>query len=87
MPKTTVGRAMEQIQDMEERIAITRALIGYLRTRYLSRDSMMATSKITNKGKPVSEASIRVYVEELEEAVEEADRTVKHIERRELEDG
>jgi hypothetical protein len=70
--KKTVGDALQQIKELEQRAAIQRTLVTILRSRYLPSDaSPQPSAQIPCNGAPVNVEIIEEVVEELEDGVEE----------------
>jgi hypothetical protein len=82
--KKTVGQAMQEVRELNERAAVNRALASYLRTRYLPRDAIGAQSKIQCLGSPVSEPVLEEMAAELEEGAKEMDGVAKSYEQTEF---
>jgi len=72
--KKTLGEAMEEVTELEQKAAVQEVLANYLRGRYLSRDSVQALSRIDCNGAPVQEVVVEAMAIELEEGVEEMRR-------------
>ena len=75
---------MREVQSLQHRAAIQKALVGILRGRYLSRDSLPASAKIVCEGAPVPEEVIEDFVEELEDGAVEMDKASKVYLREEV---
>jgi len=65
--KKTIGQAIQEVRELEERAAVLRIMSGYLRTKYLPRDAISAQAKIACNGSPVSEAMVEEIAAELDE--------------------
>ena len=85
--KKTLGQVMQEIQELEERSAVHKALSSYLRTRYLPRDSISAQAKISCAHGAVSEGILNEVAQELEEGAEEMDNTLRAYKAEEVNDG
>jgi uncharacterized protein YaaN involved in tellurite resistance len=73
----TVGQVLNEVKELNERIAVHEALSSYLRTRYLPRDSMASQAKLVCDYGPVSEAMVEEVAQELEEAATEMRKSLK----------
>lgn len=70
--KKTVGDALQQIAELEQRAAVQRTLVTILRSRYLPSDaSPIPPAQIPCNGAPVDPLLIEEVVDEMEEGVEE----------------
>ena len=86
MPNT-VGETMAQVREMEGRAAVKRALAGYLRMRYVSRDSTTAVAQVRGPdGSAVSEEVIESEARSLESEAKEIETAVKAAKATELSD-
>ena len=75
--KKTIGDALSDVQDLKQRAAVQRALVSMLRSRYLPRDGIPEPqAHIACDGAPVSYELIEEIVYELEEGIEEMEKTV-----------
>lgn len=75
---TTIGETVTQLHELEERVAVKRAIASYLRTRYLSRDSTPAQSRILCKGdRVVSESVVEDEARAIEEDAADIEKSVK----------
>jgi hypothetical protein len=83
--RKTVGSAIQEVRELHERIAVTRVLASYLRTRYLPRDAVPSPAKIPCQGSNVSHPMIEEMAQELEEGVAEMEKAVRAYEQQELE--
>ena len=74
----TVGETIAQVREMEGRAAVKRALAGYLRMRYVSRDSAAAVAQVRGPdGSAVSEEVIETEARSLEAEAKEIEQAVK----------
>lgn len=82
--KKTIGQAFQEVRGLYERAAVNRALAGYLRTKYLPRDSLSAQGKLQCLGSPVSESVLEEMAAELEEGARELEGGAKSYEQSEM---
>ena len=83
--KKTIGQAIQEVRELDERASVLRVIAGYLRTKYLPRDAISAQGKIACNGSPVSEAMIEEVAVEFEDEAKELEKTVKAYESQEIE--
>jgi len=67
----TIKDALDEVKSLKERAAVQLSLVGYLRGRYLPRDSMPSQAKIPCEGAPVREFMVEEIACELEESANE----------------
>jgi hypothetical protein len=84
--KKTVGVAIQEVREMQERIAVTRALSSYIRTRYLPRDAQPVPVRLPCQGSYVSEAMLEEVAQELEESATNLEKTIKTYEQQEFDE-
>ncbi len=75
--KKTIGQAMQEVHELDERASVHMALASFLHTRYLPRDSMEAQAQIQCSSGAVSEAMIEEVAQELEEGADEMKKAMK----------
>ena len=85
--KKTVGDMLQEISELEQRVAIQQQLVLILRSRYLPRDSSPdPAAQIPCNGAPVSTDVIEEVVEELEDGIEEMRKAVNAFKAEEVQD-
>lgn len=85
--KKTVGDMLQEISELEQRVAIQQQLVLILRSRYLPRDSSPdPAARIPCNGAPVSTDVIEEVVEELEDGIEEMRKAVNAFKAEEVQD-
>ena len=85
--KKTVGDMLQEISELEQRVAIQQQLVLILRSRYLPRDSSPdPAARIPCNGAPVSIDVIEEVVEELEDGIEEMRKAVNAFKAEEVQD-
>lgn len=85
--KKTVGDMLQEISELEQRVAIQQQLVLILRSRYLPRDSSPdPAARIPCNGAPVSTDVIEEVVEELEAGIEEMRKAVNAFKAEEVQD-
>ena len=79
----TLQDKIKETRDLEETIAVKRALVAYLRTRYLPSDARPKPFQIECKGSPVSIEVIQKIHDQLDaeadEAFDELNALVKEV--------
>jgi len=60
---------MDKVNEANEEVAIDKALLSLLSTKFISTDGIPPESKIRNGDTPVSEASVELYVYKLEQRI------------------
>jgi hypothetical protein len=74
----TLGDQLIQIREMKERAVVLRTLSGYLRLRYIARDSTPAVAHMkAEDGSPVSEAVIETIAIDLEKEAGSLEKGVR----------
>lgn len=85
--KKTVGDMLQEISELEQRVAVQQQLVLILRSRYLPRDSSPdPAARIPCNGAPVSTDVIEEVVEELEDGIEEMRKAVNAFKAEEVQD-
>lgn len=83
--KKTVGDALLQIAELEQRAAVQQALVTILRSRYLPRDSAPdPIAQIPCNGAPVPTDLIEVVVEEIEDGILQMNKAVNIMKAEEV---
>ena len=81
--KVTINDMITQIDEIKQKIAVGNALVGFLKTRYLSRDGLPPQSKISYERSTVTEDVIHEVIAMIESKTEKADKhlqtTLKEI--------
>ena len=74
----TIGEMLVQVREMESRAAVKRVLAGYLRLRYVGRDSSPAVARIANgDGSSVSEEVVESEARLLEEEAVSIEKSMR----------
>ena len=73
----TVNDLIRSIDESKQKIAVKRALIGFLRTRYLSRDGLPPQSTISYDRSVVTEDVVEECILTLEKEVETEETALK----------
>jgi hypothetical protein len=72
----TIGQAVEELKELDGKVAVLTAAIGYFRTRYIGRDSSMPIAQLKGRdGSPVDEAIIELQVNAWEDEVRDMEET------------
>lgn len=83
----SVGDKLKQVRETEGRVAAKRTAAGYLRMRYLSRDSAPAVAQIRMPdGSAVSEDVIESEAQLLEREALDQERSIKAVREIEVAD-
>ena len=86
--KKTVGDALNDIKDLQQRAWVQKAIIGILRSRYMTRDGVeQPQAHISCEGAPVSEDLIEEMVCELEEGAAEMEKAATAYMAEEISNG
>ena len=70
MGNRTVGSILTEIDELKQKLAIKKALAGFLRTRYLSRDGLAPQSTIAYERSVVTEDVIIEVLSDMETLIE-----------------
>jgi len=86
--RKTLGDAIVEIKDLQQRAAVQRAMVSILRSRYLPRDGVPdPQAQIACEGAPVSHDLIDEMACELEEGAEEMEKAVSSYMAEEITNG
>lgn len=81
--KITLEDMMVSVDELKQKIAVQTALVGFLRTRYVSRDGLPPQSYISYERSTVTEEVVYEVINELERLIEkqqkELNSTLKEI--------
>lgn len=81
--KLTLEDMMIAVDELKQKIAVQTALVGFLRTRYVSRDGLPPQSYISYERSTVTEDVVYEVINELERLIEkqqkELNSTLKEI--------
>ena len=75
--KVTINDMIIQIDEIKQKIAVGNALVGFLKTRYLSRDGLPPQSKIAYERSTVTEDVIHEVITMIESKTEKADKQLQ----------
>lgn len=74
----TLGEALNQVREMEARVAVKRGLLNFLRMRYIGRDSADALAQFrVADGSPAPQAVVELEAQSIEEEIAELERAVR----------
>ena len=74
----SIGEILEHVREAEQRIAVKKAIVQFLRLRYVGRDGAPATSQVRGAdGGPVPEAVVESEIQGIERDVLEMERMLK----------
>lgn len=79
MAVKTLGEAMREVTELEQRAAIMDAVVNFLRTGYVSRDSLPAQKALACNGAPIPERLVDEVAAEFTEASTEMRKAAKTV--------
>ena len=81
--KVTLNDMITQVDEVKQKIAVGHALVGFLKTRYISRDGLPPQSQIAYERSTVTEEVIHEVIAMIEDKTERAsaqlDSSLKEI--------